>query len=89
MFYFSSSVKTLPVLEPGDKLLIVKPVIQLPENTKLNSPTLERKSVLGKWKTKGKDFMYRITSNDGEETNETTDEIDHKNMLFTQEELTG
>lgn len=47
----------LPILQPGDALLIVKPIS---EHMKCNTPELERKSAFDKMKTKGKDLINLI-----------------------------
>lgn len=96
--------KKLPVLEPGDKLLIAKPQTPepCPENTKRNTPELERKNMLGKLKdnvvSKSKDFMSMITldaggggggssSPDKEDKNKSKQP--DKNMFFSGDELQG
>lgn len=52
----------LPVLQPGDSLLITTPMI--PERMKCNTPEFERKSTFDKFKdnvkTKGKDIIHLI-----------------------------
>uniref|UniRef100_A0A1L8DQ51 Phospholipase n=1 Tax=Nyssomyia neivai TaxID=330878 RepID=A0A1L8DQ51_9DIPT len=63
----------LPVLQPGDKLLMPPGASDdemCLENMKLNTPEMERRNVLDKLKenvrTKGKDIMHRLTSMDPE-----------------------
>lgn len=62
---------TLPQLMPGDRLLIndtAAPATALPENTKRNTPEMERKNMLDKIKDnmreRGKELMARITTGD-------------------------
>lgn len=65
----------LPVLQPGDKLLIPPGATtsddeMCVENIKQNTPEMERRNMLDKLKenvkTKGKDIMHRLTSMDPE-----------------------
>ncbi|XP_055697151.1 phospholipase D2 [Phlebotomus papatasi] len=65
----------LPVLQPGDKLLIppgsaTSDDEMCVENIKQNTPEMERRNMLDKlkenMKTKGKDIMHRLTSMDPE-----------------------
>lgn len=67
----------MPVLEPGDRLLMPQDgEPALLENTKRNTPEMERKNMLHKimdMKEKGKEFMSRITSIDGGDMGTTND----------------
>lgn len=84
-----------PVLEPGDRLLMLQvPNDPLPENTKRNTPEMERRNILYKFKDmkeKGKKaFKSRVTSNELESP--TDDQLSNKpdkNMFFTSDELKG
>lgn len=72
-------VRKLPQLEPGDPLMITSTPNfygasdpdNFDEHMKQNTPEMERKNYLGKIKdsvkTKGKDFMQRLTSTDPNE----------------------
>lgn len=72
-------VRKLPQLEPGDALMITSTPNfygtsdpdNFDEHMKQNTPEMERKNYLGKIKdsvkTRGKDFMHRLTSNDPNE----------------------
>lgn len=65
-----------------------------PENTKRNTPEMERKNMLGKikdMKEKGMEFMARITTSDGSDDRSVVDgkQPQPKNMFFSNEELKG
>lgn len=72
-----------------------------PENTKRNTPEMERKNMLGKikdMKEKGMEFMARITTSDGADDRSVVDGKQpqqqrpngtEKNMFFSSEELKG
>lgn len=86
-------------MEPGDKLLLSppsSPEICL-ENTKQNTPEMERKNMLNKlkdMKEKGKEFMARIKATDLDDTRTVVDGSVSKNkpeksMFFTVEEIRG
>lgn len=100
LYFRGGYSKKLPVLEPGDKLLIIKPQTPepCPENTKRNTPELERKNMLGKLKdnvvSKSKDFMSMITLDAGGSTSPDKDDKNKskqpdKNMFFSGDELQG
>lgn len=69
------------------------------ENTKRNTPEMERKNMLGKikdMKEKGMEFMARITTSDGDDRSvvdgkpqQQRPNGNEKNMLFSSEELKG
>lgn len=88
--------KSLPQLEPGDRLLLSPSQIPEPclENTKCNTPELERKNMLGKikdMKEKGREFMHRITTNDPLDDRSMVELKNRpdKNLFFTGDELKG
>lgn len=65
----------------------------LPENTKRNTPEMERRNILDKFKDmkeKGKKaFMARVTSNDLESPTDDQQHKPDKNMFFMNDELKG
>lgn len=69
------------------------PTEQLPENTKRNTPEMERRNILDKFKDmteKGKKaFMARVTSNDLESPTDDQQHRPDKNMFFMNDELKG
>lgn len=88
--------KRLPQLEPGDKLLMnMATSTPIPENTKRNTPEMERKNMLDKFKDnmkeKGKGFMARITTADGAFGSDSPQEAKspgvEKSIFFSDEEL--
>lgn len=98
MTVFRPDTKSLPILEPGDRLLMNNtmtcPAETFLENTKRNTPELERKNMLDKikdMKDKGREFMHRITTNDPIEDRSMVEMKNRtdKNMFFTDEELKG
>lgn len=77
ILYYRVDRPNLPVLQPGDKLLM-RPVSTpepCPENMKKNSPETEKKNMLYKFKDNMKTKLNRMTSEDP------------KNLLFSQEEI--
>lgn len=86
-----------PQLEPGDRLLMMKLPAEepLPENTKRNTPEMERRNILNKFKDmteKGKKaFMARVTSTDLESPTDDQQQQHKpdKNFFFTNDELKG
>lgn len=90
------NTKRLPHLEPGDKLLMnIATSTPIPENTKRNTPEMERKNMLDKFrdnmKEKGKEFMARITTAEsGSDTlhdGKTGGGAADKSVFFFDEEL--
>lgn len=85
----SNIQKKLPELKPGDKLIMPKQTSKeepYAENTKRDTPELERKNILSKFKEinrKGKDVMHRITSFDGVQAESSTD----KKLVFSDKEI--
>lgn len=86
----------LPRLEPGDKLIMSFAQTdgtddELAENTKQNTPEMERRNVLDKLKGMGGKVMSRITSHDDslkDRVNPKSPTIQpDKNMFFSAEEL--
>lgn len=89
---------SLPRLEPGDKLIMnftqTETTEELPENTKQNTPEMERRNMLDKFKdmtVKGKEMISRITSHESDSTKDKsvrspTNQPD-KNILFSPTEL--
>lgn len=71
------------------------PAEPLPENTKRNTPEMERRNILDKFKDmteKGKKaFMARVTSNDLESPTDDQQQQHKpdKNMFFMSDELKG
>ncbi|XP_058829828.1 phospholipase D2 [Topomyia yanbarensis] len=76
---FDTVDRALPVVEPGSKLLIAaaQKLSQtqkseseaIPENTKKDTPEMERKNIMGKIKDMGRDLknMMTLTENDGDQ----------------------
>lgn len=89
------NTKKLPHLEPGDKLLMhMATSTPIPENTKRNTPEMERKNMLDKFrdnmKEKGKEFMARITTAEGGSDTPHESRIGSggdKSIFFSDEEL--
>lgn len=88
--------RRLPYLEPGDKLLmnIAATSTPIPMNTKRNTPEMERKNMLDKFKDnmkeKGKEFMARITTADSGLDSPHQDgakAAGDKSMFFSDDEL--
>lgn len=94
--------RPLPVLEPGDRLLMAASSTlktqtpePCPENMKQNSPDMERRSMLDKFKenvrTKSKDLILRITANENEDISTTVKTPTHnpadKSMFFNRAEI--
>lgn len=76
--------------------MIKVPTEPIPENTKRNTPEMERRNILDKFKDmteKGKKaFMARVTSNDLESPPTDDQQQQHKpdkNMFFMSDELKG
>lgn len=86
-----------PVLEPGDKLLICSGKLDVPENSlaenmKQNTPELERKNMLDKFKdikVKGKEFITRMKSMDADGRVLDDKNKQDKSIFFTNDELKG
>lgn len=93
----ATDCSSLPRLEPGDKLIMSFTQPQetaadddVAENTKQNTPEMERRNVLGKLKGMGGVIMSRITSHEEQPKDKSIKSPNHhpdKNMLFAQDEL--
>ncbi|XP_023305494.2 phospholipase D2 isoform X1 [Lucilia cuprina] len=90
----SKNTLELPVLIPGDKLMIPTPYSNNGDNIdleglKLNTPEMERKNMLKNLKDnamkKGKDLVNRLTVNEGDKTPEIIK--DPKQLVFSIPEI--
>lgn len=89
-----------PVLEPGDKLLMMSTSNRLDipsnemiaENMKQNTPEMERKNMLDKFKdmrVKGKEFITRMKSIDADGKVMDDKNKQDKSIFFSNDELKG